>query len=66
MRLRVCVHVEITLLDVIDLLLSKSRPLSRISLFQYAMDTSFSLETILKFMKADVRIRKPRNIFYQL
>ena len=56
---RVCDRVEITLLDVIDLqyLLSKSRPTSRVLLFQYTRHTiyksvSFSLLTIIKLMKA--------------
>ena len=57
--LRVCDCVEITLFDVIDLLLSKSRPeiLSRVLLFQYARHNNYksaSLLTLIKFMKADV------------
>ena len=58
-KLHVCDRVKITLFDITDLLLSESRHISRVLLFQYTRHTiyksaSFSLFTLIKFTKADV------------
>ena len=63
-------RIGITLLDVIDLLPSKFRPvmLSRVLLLfstrkahkNYKSASFSSLTGIIKFMKADVKVREPR------